>query len=97
VDSYDLQRFLKDYRNLSAWVSSMLAVVSSDELAKDASGAEGLLERHQELRTEIDARGAAFSAFEAFGGQLLVKQHFASAEIEDKLQSLKKDRDAVEK
>ncbi len=97
VDSYDFQRFLNDYRSLTAWVSSMQALVSSDELAKDASGAESLLERHQEHRTEIDARAATFNAFESFGGQLLVKQHFASAEIEDKLQSLKKDRESVER
>lgn len=97
MDSYDFQRFLSDYRNLSAWVSSMQALVSSDELAKDSSGAEALLERHQEHRTEIDARATAFNAFESFGGQLLVKQHFACIEIEDKIQSLKKDREAVEK
>ena len=30
-----------------AWISSMLALVSSDELAKDVGGAERLLERHQ--------------------------------------------------
>lgn len=75
----------------------MQVLVSSDELAKDSSGAETLLERHQEHRIEIDARAAAFNAFESFGGQLLVRQHFASTEIQDKLQSLKNDREAVEK
>ena len=75
----------------------MQALVSSDELAKDTSGAEALLERHQEHRTEIDARAAAFNAFDSFGGQLLVRHHFASSEIQDKMQSLKKDRAAIEK
>lgn len=97
MDSCNFQRFLGDYRSLSAWVSSMQALVSSDELAKDTSGAETLLERHQEHRTEIDTRAAAFNAFDSFGGQLLVRQHFASAEIQDKMQSLKKDRATVEK
>ena len=47
LDSYDLQRFLSDYRDLTSWINSMMALVSSDELAKDVTGAEALLERHQ--------------------------------------------------
>ncbi len=97
MDSHDFQRFLSDFRNLSAWVSSMQALVTSDELAKDTSGAETLLERHQEHRTEIDTRAAAFNAFDSFGGQLLARQHFASSEIQDKMQLLKKDRNTIEK
>ena len=97
MDSHDFQRFLSDFRNLSAWVNSMQGLVSLDELAKDSSGAETLLERHQEHRTEIDARATAFNVFESFGGQLLARQHFASPEIQEKLQLLKRDREAVEK
>ena len=47
LDAYDLQRFLSDFRDLQSWISSMMALVSSDELAKDVTGAEALLERHQ--------------------------------------------------
>ena len=47
LDSYDLQRFLSDYRDLSSWIASMMGLVSSDELASDVTGAEALLERHQ--------------------------------------------------
>lgn len=47
LDSYDLQRFLADYRDLMSWISSMMGLVSSDELANDVTGAEALLERHQ--------------------------------------------------
>ena len=47
LDSYDLQRFLSDYRDLSAWIQSMMGLVTSDELAADVTGAEALLERHQ--------------------------------------------------
>ncbi len=47
LDSYDLQRFLSDYRDLSAWIQSMMGLVASDELANDVTGAEALLERHQ--------------------------------------------------
>ncbi len=47
LDSYDLQRFLADYRDLMSWINSMMSLVSSDELATDVTGAEALLERHQ--------------------------------------------------
>lgn len=47
LDAYDLQRFLSDYRDLTSWINSMMTLVSSDELAKDVTGAEALLERHQ--------------------------------------------------
>lgn len=47
LDSYDFQRFCADDRDLMAWINTMMALVSSDELAKDVTGAEALLERHQ--------------------------------------------------
>jgi spectrin alpha len=47
LDSYDLQRYLADYRDLMSWIASMKSLVSSDELANDVTGAEALLERHQ--------------------------------------------------
>ncbi|XP_060065678.1 spectrin alpha chain-like isoform X1 [Ylistrum balloti] len=53
LDSYDLQRFLSDYRDLTSWINSMMSLVSSDELAKDVTGAEALLERHQMFSSEI--------------------------------------------
>lgn len=47
LDSYDLQRFLADYRDVMSWIASMMSLVSSEELASDVTGAEALLERHQ--------------------------------------------------
>lgn len=47
LDSYDLQRFLSDYRDLIAWINSMMGLVTSEELANDVTGAEALIERHQ--------------------------------------------------
>lgn len=47
LDSYDLQRFLNDHRDLMAWMNSMLGLVTSTELASDVTGSEALIERHQ--------------------------------------------------
>ncbi|XP_066994169.1 spectrin alpha chain isoform X3 [Anabrus simplex] len=97
LDSYDLQRFLSDYRDLMSWINSMMGLVSSDELANDVTGAEALLERHQEHRTEIDARAGTFQAFELFGQQLLQSGHYASVEIQEKLESMTEARQELEK
>lgn len=97
LDSYDLQRFLSDYRDLMAWINSMMALVSSDELANDVTGAEALLERHQEHRTEMDARAGTFQALELFGQQLLQGGHYASVDIQEKLNSMTDARQDLEK
>ncbi|XP_054270638.1 spectrin alpha chain-like isoform X2 [Macrosteles quadrilineatus] len=111
LDSYDLQRFLSDYRDLMSWINSMMGLVSSDELASDVTGAEALLERHQnhraeidahyglaqEHRTEIDARSGTFQAFDLFGQQLLQSGHYASVEIQEKLESMAEARQELEK
>lgn len=97
LDSYDLQRFLSDYRDLTSWINSMMTLVSSDELAKDVTGAEALLERHQEHRTEIDARSGTFQAFEGFGQHLLQNEHYASDDVKNKLDELAAAREELEK
>jgi len=97
LDSYDLQRFLADYRDLMSWIASMMSLVSSDELANDVTGAEALLERHQEHRTEIDARTGTFQAFDSFGEQLLQAGHYASPDIRDKLERVAEARQDLEK
>ncbi|CAG5125562.1 unnamed protein product, partial [Candidula unifasciata] len=96
LDAYDLQRFLSDYRDLTSWINSMMSLVSSDELAKDVTGAEALLERHQEHRTEMDARAGTFQAFELLGQQLLQNQHYASEDVQQKLEELAKSREELE-
>ncbi|XP_019643312.1 PREDICTED: spectrin alpha chain, non-erythrocytic 1-like [Branchiostoma belcheri] len=97
MDSQDYQRFLSDFRDLMSWINGIMTLVSSDELAKDVTGAEALLERHQDHRTEIDARAGSFQAFENFGQQLLAKNHYASPDIEEKLATLAREREELEK
>ncbi|XP_035236243.1 spectrin alpha chain, non-erythrocytic 1 isoform X2 [Anguilla anguilla] len=96
-NSHDLQRFLSDFRDLMSWINGIRGLVSSDELAKDVTGAEALLERHQEHRTEIDARAGTFQAFEQFGQQLVARGHYASPEIQEKLETLDRERANLEK
>lgn len=84
-------------RDLTSWISGIMALVTSDELAKDVASAEALLDRHQEHRAEIDARDSTFVAFEEFGKELLEKEHYASPDIQDKLDHLAQNRQELEK
>lgn len=59
----------------------MHQLVSSEELANDVTGAEALLERHQDYRTEIDARAATFVSFNQFGNQLINSRHYAAEDV----------------
>ena len=52
-DSYNLHRFLSDYRDLVSWIHDMKTIIAADETAKDVAGAEALLERHQEHKVSI--------------------------------------------
>ena len=64
------------------WIEGgMVQLVSSDQLANDVTGAEALLERHQDYRAEIDARAATFDAFEQFGNQLTRSGHYAADDV----------------
>ncbi|CDW52174.1 Spectrin alpha chain [Trichuris trichiura] len=97
LDSYDHQRFLSDYRDLLRWINGTMLLVNSDELASDVTGAEALLERHQEYRTEIDARTPTFQAFEDFGNQLLSVHHYASDDVVEKMRKIAEVREELEK
>ena len=62
---------LSNFRDLTSWINDTRAVISQDELAKDVNGAEALLERHAEHKSEIDAREDSFRAT-AEAGQMLL-------------------------
>ena len=70
-ESYFLHRFLSDFRDLTSWINDTKAVIGQDELAKDVNGAEALLERHAEHKSEIDAREDSFRATAEAGKMLL--------------------------
>lgn len=94
-ESYFLHRFLADFRDLVSWINGMKAIISADELAKDVAGAEALLERHQEHRGEIDARDDSFRLTTDAGRQLLEREHYAAAEVQEKLAALESDKKSL--
>uniref|UniRef100_A0AAG5CRA5 Spectrin beta chain n=1 Tax=Anopheles atroparvus TaxID=41427 RepID=A0AAG5CRA5_ANOAO len=80
-----LQAYFDDYRDLMAWINEMLAKITAPDLAKDVAGAEALIAKIKEHRTEVDARNDAFEVFNRTGKKLIKDGHFLAAEVQDKI------------
>ncbi len=87
-ESFRLHRFLSEFRDLMSWALDMEANLSSEELAKDVSGAEALVERHSEFKGEIDARKDSFANVQRIGNELIQQDHYAKNDIELKSNSM---------
>ena len=83
-----IQRYFDDYRELMAWASEVIAKITSPDLAADLTGAETLIARHKELKSELDARQDSFRRFESAGKELVAAGHFMSSEILEKISVL---------
>uniref|UniRef100_A0A665WJF7 Spectrin alpha chain, non-erythrocytic 1 n=1 Tax=Echeneis naucrates TaxID=173247 RepID=A0A665WJF7_ECHNA len=94
-DSYQLQRYTADFRDLTSWVTEMKALINADELANDVAGAEALLDRHQEHKGEIDAHEDSFRATDEAGQALLNTGHYASEEVKEKLGILTEEKESL--
>lgn len=74
-----------------------ICLLTSASVASSVTSRKPLLLPLQEHRTEIDARAGTFQAFEQFGQQLLARAHYASPEIQQKLEALDRERADLEK
>ncbi|XP_078592218.1 spectrin beta chain, non-erythrocytic 5-like isoform X2 [Branchiostoma floridae x Branchiostoma japonicum] len=86
--SYQLQKFLKEFKDLNTWMSDMVGRMTSGELAKDVAGAENMLELHNERKVEIEGREESFKALSTFGKTLISEGHYASNDIQLHLENL---------
>lgn len=75
-------------RDLMLWMDDVNRQMNTSERARDVSGVELLMNNHQSLRAEIDARDSSFAECIELGKDLLARNHYASPEIKDKLQGL---------
>ena len=82
----DVNYILFPSSELLSWVNDMKALLSADELAKDMSGAEAMLQRHRERKGEIDAQEDSFKASTQFGQSLISSGHFASEEVKKEVE-----------
>eukprot|EP00043_Microstomoeca_roanoka_P018637 m.201569 g.201569 ORF g.201569 m.201569 type:complete len:2469 (+) comp16866_c1_seq3:1085-8491(+) len=91
-DAYDLQRFLNDLQSSMSWIADTKALMSAEESVRDVADADALLQRHQERFDEIQARQANFNAVDEFGSRLILRGHYASQELQGRLDTLKRER-----
>nr|XP_033806940.1 spectrin beta chain, non-erythrocytic 5 isoform X2 [Geotrypetes seraphini] len=80
-----VQIFLSSCRELMIWAKEMHALVVSEELASDIGGAELLVKRHKEYKSEIDNQWLNYEDMQKAGKSLVENGHFMSEQIEDKL------------
>jgi len=59
----------------------MHARITADELAHDVSGAETLISRHKENKTEIDSRAKDITRFTQKGRALIADKNFMASEV----------------
>ena len=64
-----------------AWCNEITGIISSEDIAKDVSGAELSLRKHQELKAEIDTRQKDINRFTLNGQRTIKDGHFLSSEV----------------
>ncbi|XP_077537730.1 spectrin beta chain isoform X4 [Haemaphysalis longicornis] len=95
ADTGDLFRFLSMVRDLLLWMEEVVRQMNSSEKPRDVSGVELLMNNHQSLKAEVDAREDNLAACLALGRDLLARNHYASGEIREKLLALSTQRAAL--
>ncbi|KFM78213.1 Spectrin beta chain, partial [Stegodyphus mimosarum] len=87
-DTSDLFKFLNMVRDLMLWMEDIVRKMNTSEKPRDVSGVELLMNNHQSLKAEIDAREDNIAACINLGKELLARNHYASNEIKERLLSL---------
>ncbi|EDW36624.1 GL15987 [Drosophila persimilis] len=95
ADTGDLFRFFNMVRILMIWMEDLVRQMNTSEKPRDVSGVELLMNNHQSLKAEIDTREDNFAACISLGKELLTRNHYASADIKDRLHQLSNSRNAL--
>ncbi|XP_047221145.1 spectrin beta chain, non-erythrocytic 1-like isoform X1 [Girardinichthys multiradiatus] len=88
LDTGDKFRFFSMVRDLMLWMDDVIRLIEAQEKPRDVSSVELLMNNHQGIKAEIDARNDSFTACIELGKALLARKHFASEEIKEKLLQL---------
>ncbi|KAL7383966.1 hypothetical protein ABVT39_021511 [Epinephelus coioides] len=98
VDTGDKFRFFSMVRDLMLWMEDVIRLIDAQEKPRDVSSVELLMNNHQGIKAEIDARNDSFTACIELGKALLARKHYASEEIKEKLLQLTdKRKDMIDK
>ncbi|KAM6996873.1 spectrin beta chain, non-erythrocytic 1 isoform 2-T2 [Tautogolabrus adspersus] len=98
VDTGDKFRFFSMVRDLMLWMEDVIRLIEAQENPRDVSSVELLMNNHQGIKAEIDARNDSFTACIELGKALLARKHYSSEEIKEKLLQLTdKRKDMIDK
>uniref|UniRef100_A0A8C9S8W8 Spectrin beta chain n=1 Tax=Scleropages formosus TaxID=113540 RepID=A0A8C9S8W8_SCLFO len=98
LDTGDKFRFFSMVRDLMLWMEDVIRLIDAQEKPRDVSSVELLMNNHQGIKAEIDARNDSFTACVELGKTLLARKHYASEEIKEKLLQLTdKRKDMIDK
>ncbi|XP_039388638.1 spectrin beta chain, non-erythrocytic 1 isoform X3 [Mauremys reevesii] len=92
VDTGDKFRFFSMVRDLMLWMEDVIRQIEAQEKPRDVSSVELLMNNHQGIKAEIDARNDSFTTCIELGKSLLARKHYASEEIKEKLLQLTEKR-----
>ncbi|XP_062320150.1 spectrin beta chain, non-erythrocytic 1 isoform X2 [Osmerus eperlanus] len=98
LDTGDKFRFFSMVRDLMLWMEDVIRLIEAQEKPRDVSSVELLMNNHQGIKAEIDARNDSFTTCIELGKALLARKHYASEEIKEKLLQLTdKRKDMIDK
>lgn len=94
-DMNDLYKFLNMSRDLMMWMDAQMREMSNYDKPRDVSGVELLINNHQSVKAEIDARAENFTICLNLGRDLLNRRHARLNEVKDKCVQLCLQRDRI--
>ncbi|CAF1170255.1 unnamed protein product [Adineta ricciae] len=95
-DYEDLHRFFGLARDLHLWMDGMIRQMHNSDKPHDVSGVDLLMNNHQSLKAEIDARQENFIMCINLGKDLINRRHARSSEVKEKCVQLSMLRDRVD-
>lgn len=95
TDMNDLYKFFNMSRDLMMWMETQMREMSNYDKPRDVSGVELLINNHQSVKAEIDARAENFTICLNLGRDLLNRLHSRVNEVKDKCVQLCLQRDRI--
>ncbi|XP_039570876.1 LOW QUALITY PROTEIN: spectrin beta chain, non-erythrocytic 2-like, partial [Passer montanus] len=91
-DSVEQFRFLRAARDLRLWMDGVTLQLQARERPRDVTAAELLIQQHQGLRAELEAREGSFGACVAAATALLQRGHHEADKLSQELAELQERR-----
>lgn len=94
-DMGDLFKFFNMSRDLLMWMETQMRQMLNEDKPRDVSGVELLLNNHQSLRAEIDARAESFTICLNLGKDLVNRHHSKAGEVKERCVQLRLQNDRI--